>query len=56
MEEAIDDTEHLNINQALCKKCCNLEKTHDYGPHIFIDTSAISDPNYNAGKMYHLKV
>lgn len=48
VQEAIDDTENLNISQALCKKCCaNLERTHDYGPHVFLDTSIISDPNYN---------
>lgn len=48
VQEAIDDTENLNVRQALCKKCSvNLERTHDYGPHIFLDTSVISDPNYN---------
>jgi len=49
VQEAINDTENLNVSQALCKKCCsNLERTHDYGTHIFLDTSVISDPNYNA--------
>lgn len=48
IQEAINDTENLNSSQASCKKCnCLLERTHEYGPHIFIDTSIISDPNYN---------
>jgi len=45
IQEAIDDTENLNVSQVLCKKCCaNLGKIHEYGSHI---TSVISDPRYN---------
>jgi len=35
IQEAIDDTENLNVSQVLCKKCCaNLERIHEYGSHI----------------------
>lgn len=47
VQEAINDTENLCANRTLCKECgSNLERTHDYGPHVFLDTSVISDSRY----------
>lgn len=56
MQEAIDNTKNLCANRTLCKECgSNLERTHDYGPYVFLNTSVISDLRYITCKKNVLK-
>lgn len=48
IQEAIDDTK-MNDKECIikCDKCNNnIKRMDEYGPHIFLDTSLITDPNY----------
>lgn len=46
VQEAIDDTK-LNKCVIKCNQCnSNINSTNEYSSHVFLDTSLITDPNY----------
>lgn len=49
VQEAIDDTQINTECTTKCKQCNNnIIRTYEYGPHILIDTSLLTDPNYKS--------
>lgn len=50
IQEAINDTKFNDKEYAVKCDQCNgtVKRTHSYSPHIFLDTSLITDPNYKS--------
>lgn len=48
VQEAINDMKFNDIESTCkCNKCVGIiTRKHEYGPHVFLDTSLITDPNY----------
>jgi hypothetical protein len=48
VQEAIDDTKFDDLEATNKYNNCNgfIIRKNEYGPHVFLDTSLITDPNY----------